>query len=200
MQPVAKSEKEFWRWFSDNEEYLFLFEENKDSILELLVENLKAVDSCLVCEVSKVIDGKREFVISAGGSKEHFPSVTKLVEFSPVLERWKITPFRPRMDNYLRLILQYGGRDFNPTLIWFDSRSEGRNFDLRLYHQEYTDELRTLFINGSYVLLDMILGEFDVTTRIRYIDHEKLPELPQEEGLKKLSELRRVFDEHKKRM
>ena len=102
------------------------------------------------------------------------------------------------MDNYLRLILQYGGRDFNPTLIWFDSRSEGRNFDLRLYHQEYTDELRTLFINGSYVLLDMILGEFDVTTRIRYIDHEKLPELPQEEGLKKLSELRRVFDEHKK--
>lgn len=52
-------------------------------------------------------------------------------------------------------------------------------------------------MNGTYVLLDMALGEYDVMTGIRYIDHRELPDDPEALGLYRFEDLRTVFDEYK---
>ena len=64
-------------------------------------------------------------------------------------------------------------------------------------HANYSDEIRNLLVNGTYVLLDKASGEYDVMTSIRYIDHRELPDDPEAQGLYKFEDLRTVFDEYK---
>lgn len=66
-----------------------------------------------------------------------------------------------------------------------------------VYHPDYSDEDEALFINSTYILLDMALGEYDVMTGIRYIDNQRLPEDGDYSDLYKFEDLRRVFDECK---
>ncbi len=80
------------------------------------------------------------------------------------------------------------------------SRVEGGNFDLVLYHRDYSDEIRNLLVNGTYILLDMALGEYDVMTGIRQIDHRQLPDQPEAAGLYRFKDLRSVFDEYKSKI
>ena len=57
--------------------------------------------------------------------------------------------------------------------------------------------MKDLLVNSTYILLDMALGEYDVMTGIRYIDHQQLPSEPEAAGLYKFQDLRSVFDSNK---
>ena len=139
----------------------------------------------------------REFVISADGIRGIFPSVVALVNAAPDLKRWHVIAFRPRMDDYTRFSLEYAGEKFDPKSIWFYSRIEGGSLDVIFYHQSYSDEIRNRIISATYILLDMAIGEFDVVTGIRYIDHQQLPRNPEAEGLRPFHDIRAVFDDFK---
>jgi len=160
--------------------------------------NLSAYKEGIVFEISnKLINGRREFIISADGIKELFPAVQSLRAAAPEFKRWSIIAFRPRMDDYAGFKLDYAGKEFDPAKIWIYHRVQDGHFDLIVYHPEYSEEERNAFISGAYILLDMALGEYDVVTGIRYIDHKKLPDNPSSEGLRPFSELRKIFDEYK---
>ncbi|MDH5633906.1 MAG: hypothetical protein OEZ10_13085 [Gammaproteobacteria bacterium] len=199
MGLFAKETKEqiFWKWFQKNQTKISQFEKNREPILDEITEQLAKYKEGITFEVSTEKSGKREFIISADGIKELFPSVEALAVAAPKLEKWDIVAFRPRMNDYAQFNLNYAGKEFVPSEIWIYTRVEDGNFDLIIYHPNYTDEERNAFISGAYILLDMALGEYDVVTGIRYIDHQKLPSNPKEEGLKPFSELRRIFDEFK---
>ncbi len=190
-------EKEFWRWFSKNEKQIFSFEQNQDKVLDSISDALSKYQDGLVFEISQISEGKREFIISADGISELFPMVESLSQAAPDLERWTIIPFRPRMNNYASFSLEYAGKNHDPSKIWVYSRVEEGYFDLIVYHPEYSEEERDIFVSASYILLDMALGEYDVVKGIRYIDHQRLPENPIELGLKPFSELRLIFDKYK---
>ena len=74
---------------------------------------------------------------------------------------------------------------------------EDGHFDLVVYHSDYSDDTRNLLVNGTYLLLDMALGEYDVMTGIRYIDHQRLPEDPEANGLRRFQQLRQEFDDYR---
>ena len=188
----------FWKWFSNNQTRFEHFERDKDALISDLSEKIHAYKKGLVFEIGAKKDGVREFVISADGIKDLFPAVSRLAATAPKLTNWKITAFRPRMDDYSRFTVEYGGRKFDPKEIWFYSRVVDGHFDVILYHPLYRDEDRNLIISGTYILLDMALGEYDVVTGIRQLDHQLLPADPKAEGLKPYSELRTAFDEFKK--
>lgn len=128
--------------------------------------------------------------------KELFPHVIRLKSAAPVLENWEIIAFRPRLDNYSKFKLNYAGIELDPLNIWTYHRVEEGFFDLVIHYPTYTLEQRDIFINAGYILLDMALGEFDVTTGIRFIDHQGLPEDPESQGLAKFSDLRDSFDSY----
>lgn len=199
MGIFAKESKEdkFWTWFQKNEDKIFEFEKDQESIFDEISAKLNAYKSDVVFEFSMVKDGKREFVISADGLKDNLSAVEKLASAAPKMKRWEVIAFRPRMNDYAEMELVYAGKDLSPAKLWIYYRVKDGHFDLIIYHPEFTEEEKNLFVSGSYILLDTAIGEYDVVTGIRYIDHQRLPENPQEIGLIPFSELREVFDAYK---
>lgn len=190
-------EQEFWSWFSKNEKEIFSFEKDQEKVLDSLSDNLSRYQDGLVFEISQVTEGKREFIISADGISELFPNVEALSQAAPSFDRWAVIPFRPRMNGYENFKLEYAGKDLDPSKIWIYYRIQESSFDLIIYHPEYSEEERDIFISASYILLDMALGEYDVVKSVRYIDHQRVPDNPIEVGLKPFSELRSIFDTYK---
>lgn len=202
MMPMGVFAKEtgeqiFWEWFQRNESRIYQFENNKEQILNEISEQLSKYKEGVVFEISQEQNGKRVFILSADGLKELFPAVQALKDSAPRLEKWSIVALRPRMNDYARFKLVYAGKEFDPANIWIYHRIQDGYFDLIIYHPEYSEEERNVFISCAYIFLDMALGEYDVVTGIRYVDHQRLPERPEEEGLMPFSELRHIFDEYK---
>src|ERR1700733_10250810 len=97
---LFKSDKqtEFWKWFIKNQEAIYHFEDDQETIFGQLSEKLKAINANLAFEFSPVRkDGTREFCISADGVKASFPDVIALVEKAPDLPSWEIYAFRQRV-------------------------------------------------------------------------------------------------------
>jgi hypothetical protein len=86
------AQEKFWSWFLQHEPELFDFnpdqEAERERIFEQLASELRKVDPDLVFEFGPK-EPRREFVVSAGGLKRAFPAVTKLVDASPGLDRWR---------------------------------------------------------------------------------------------------------------
>lgn len=162
--------------------------------MDELSDQLHQIDENVVYEISSAKSGTRELVISADGIKESFPSVVELTKTAPEIPGWTITAFRPRVD-VKQFTLQYDGRDLAAKDFYFWLQYEDQNIDLILYVPGLTDDNRNDFVNACYVLLDMAIGEYDVTTKIRYIDNQPLPSNPDTEGLKPLTKLPKEFDE-----
>ena len=199
MGLFAKENKEqkFWKWFTKHETTIFEFEKDHEKVFDLISSKLNSYKENITFEISHVKDGKREFIISADGISDAFPHVESLVQSAPEFGLFSIIAFRPRMDGYEGFKLKYGGREFDVSKVWVYTRVEDGFFDLIVYHPDFNEQESNLFISGSYILLDMALGEYDVVKNIRYIDHQKLPENPVELGLKPFAELRKIFDKYK---
>lgn len=80
-------EKAFWDWFQANDERLYNFERDQEPTFDLLQTELQKVDKNLTFEFGPVENGRREFIISAGGIREAFPKVESLYATAPVLSR-----------------------------------------------------------------------------------------------------------------
>ena len=107
-QASASNEEAFWKWFVTNEPRLFAFESNQEAVFNALNKQLERVNGDLTFEFGPVRNGKREFVISAGGIKTAFPAVEALYAKAPALPRWIWVKFRPRrlpINN-----VEYGGK------------------------------------------------------------------------------------------
>jgi hypothetical protein len=191
------AEATFWKWFAKHQDRLEHFERDQEQLMDEVGAALKKYKEGLVFEIGALKEGSRDFVISADGIKELFPAVSKLAVSAPQMPGWKITAFRPRMDDYARFSLEYGGRKFDPKDIWFYSRIEDGHFDAIFYHPSYREEDRNLITSATYILLDMAIGEYDVVTGIRQLDHQLLPPDAKSEGLRPFSEFREAFDEYK---
>lgn len=191
------NEAVFWKWFGANAGRFENFERDQEVLMDELSEALNTYQSGVVFEIGAKQDGVREFVISADGLENLFPAVTTLAKAAPKLRGWTIIAFRPRMDDYAQFTLNYHGRKFDPKEIWFYSRIKDGDFDVIFYHPAYRDEDRDVIISGTYILLDMALGEYDVVTGIHQLDHQLLSADPKADGLRPFSEFRFVFDEYK---
>ncbi|MCR9231524.1 MAG: hypothetical protein NXI29_10980 [bacterium] len=184
----------FWFWFENNLHRFEHLEDQQEVLLPELGEQLQEVDEGLTYEISMPDEeGVRDLVISADGVKEAFPAVMLLIDSAPDLPGWTFTPFRQRMD-LAGCALQFGEQELTPDDFYFWLQTEDGAIDLIVYVPGLTEENREAMMGASFVLLDMTLGEFDVTLKIRYIDFQPLPENPEAEDLQPLSALPDEFD------
>jgi len=190
---MMSNEAEFWNWFIENRAQFDEFEPSQESVLDSLHDQLHQYHESLVFELSQPQEGIRELVISADGLAEVFPAVQRLCDAAPPVPGWKVTAFRPRMS-FAGLRVTFDDRDFDPNEIWFHPVSKDGAFDLILYVPTFPEEERSVVVDGCYILLDMALGERDVVTGIRSLDHRPLPPDPEAEGLLPFRELPEVFD------
>lgn len=154
----------FWEWFQENEETYFEFARaTREKEMNRLFKRLQKVNKHLAYEFSdELIDGKREFIISAEGITDAFDDVLELFGAAPELERFEIIPFRqPSSEG---IAISYGNVDVTWDDVFFTDDSG--NLDLTIYAKGFTDANKDDYIPALFILLDSVIGEFYVGTRI----------------------------------
>jgi hypothetical protein len=194
----ASPEAKFWDWFAANSERLANFEADQERIFDELAAELEKVHEGLTFEFGPEEPDGREFVVSADGIRERFPAVIRLVEAAPDLPGWKIIAFRqPKSMDYS---LEYGGYELSPDDIWFAAEPDGDRVGLNLYIKGLSRANERVATGAAFFLLDGALGEYDVETKIGFIEFKPLPSKPASRGLQPLRELPAVVQQMVQRL
>lgn len=172
--------------------------ENKDKqekLFDDISSRLHKIDENLVFEFSPIHENNiREFSISADGIKESFPAVMNLIAKSPKIKNWQFNAFRQRVPGD-DLTLNFGKFKIGYDDIYFRHSTSNNELGIELNIRNYDESAQMQ--NAIYVLLDGLLGEYDVTMNVDWIERVKLDE-NNIENLDKLTELRYLIDSRKK--
>lgn len=166
-------EQNFWNWFINHEDALFHFENDQDRVFGELTTELQKVNPDLVFEFSSIENGRRDFTISAGGIKSAFPAVEALYAAAPKLPRWKFFKFRQRHEP---TNLSYNGLTVSVDKVKFDLTPDGEKAHITLFLPGYSKAQQETYLGIAFLLLDQALGEYDVETRIGFVDIKDLSE------------------------
>ena len=191
---AGSPEKRFWHWFEKNQKMLFEFEKDQENIFDKLDAEMKKVHPDLTFEFSPVLEnGKREFVISAGGIKRAFPSVEALFDSTPNLPKWKFIKFRPRRNPLNDL--NFGGKSIKASEVHYKMFKDQEKVGLIIFLDGYNELEQEIYGNIGYLFLDEALGEYDIEMKVGFIEfHSRESEYF--EGSRPLRELSDNFDEY----
>lgn len=185
---VRKSREEaFWEWFKSNAPLIKEADSGHEPILDELYSQLSKVQKGLTFELGPKEDERREFIVSADGIKDRFPAVQRLVAAAPVFSDWEIIAFR-QPKGYDSTV-QFGDVNLSPNDIWFSAYPDGSLTGLSIYIRGLSNQNIQDLAGAAFVLLDSVLGEYALETRIGGIEWEPLPIDPEGEGLKPLKDL-----------
>ena len=173
----------FWEYFNEVQKKLLNLEElnirEREEIFRQLKIRLMVIDKNLGFEISRKSGLKREFVITANGVFDSFPTVRELVENAPKLMLWEIKPFKQRINETFGI--KIGNIDVSSSGIFFDITQNA----------EIPENYRREII---YQLLDGIIGEEDVETYIGIIeetDNKELTKFDKVDLINKVDNLKR---------
>jgi hypothetical protein len=158
--------REFWRGFLREEEAIYGGAEFGAGLKELI----ERVHPDLECDIGPVEGGRRKIVISAGGIREAFPAVEALAEGAPKLRRWDVVRYRQRRA--LRGKFAIGGLTLSPDMIRCEISSGGPGAGIVLYMPGYTHAEHSRYLALALLLLDTLLGEYDVEMKLGTIGIE----------------------------
>jgi hypothetical protein len=160
-------EQDFWNWFQKNEASLFDFEKNQEPIFDGLATAMHRVHPSLTFEFGPKEGNKREFVISADGIKDAFPKVFSLYATAPKLPRWTFIKFRPRREP---MNISYDGISVRAQDIKFKIDADGSKAGITLFVPGHTAQNHKTMVGIAFLTLDQALGEFDVETKVGFIE------------------------------
>ncbi|AEF99971.1 hypothetical protein [Methylomonas methanica] len=162
-------EEQFWTWFEKNEKMLFDLEKDRERVFDKLSKQMEKVHPDLTFEFSPVKEnGKREFIISAGGVKKAFPAVEALFSVAPNLARWQFIKYRPRRSPLNDL--EYGGKSVKSKDVRYGMYKDGDKVGIVLFFDGYSEKEKNVFGNIGYLFLDEALGEYDIETKVGFIE------------------------------
>lgn len=189
MTPVET----FWNWFETNNERLTMLAEYDEktqlAILDELQNQLSAYCEGLTYEMGEPTPQGRTLTISAEGDFDLFRYVDDLVENAPDLDWWEFVAYR-----------QPKGKDLKVTFDKYQFSTKEMYFQ-QLLNEEEPDilGLRVAIPNpveddddqlvGVYVTIEALLGEFDCTTLMGYLETTDIPKEPFKEGYRSLDDL-----------
>ncbi|NUP08834.1 MAG: hypothetical protein HOW73_22535 [Polyangiaceae bacterium] len=182
----------FWDWFVANEDRIYDFESNREAIFDEVGAAMRKVHPDLTFEVGVAgSEKKRDFVISADGIKDAFPAVEELYAAAPDLPRWQVVKFRPRVGT--GMTVEIDGVKVEPEKIRYRLSPEGGKLGIVLCMEGMTPTTDARFKQAGYLLLDGALGEYDVETKVGFIDFVG-PSTTRCEPDRHLADLARDFD------
>lgn len=176
-----KAEK-FWNWFDKNQnKFLFLSditESEKDNLMNEFLTELHKFNEDIYFEIGgHPEEEKVELVISAEGMVEHFPAVEKLTSFAPDYKNWDIIAFKPPMGTGFSL--DYRGKKFDPDKIIYiplTAKQDLKAVGFNVCYPDYEESEREIFVNGTYLILDTIIGEKSCALDIDHMEIIRTPE------------------------
>lgn len=191
-RPAESKEQSFWDWFTEKSDKLFFFELYQEKLLPETLVQIQTIHPDLVFEIGPEIDGKRDFIVSANGLKEAFPAVIELVRSAPQFDSWNIIPFRQRKPDF-DMEVEIEDVVLSPDDIVFDYDYDDNKVNLNVYVEDIDSEDSRVY-HIVFILLDNIIGEYDVEMKIGRIDIYTLDENKSTSHLHPLSDLPRIVD------
>ncbi|TWT25390.1 hypothetical protein [Planomicrobium sp. CPCC 101110] len=182
----------FWQWFEANgQSYYDLSDDKTEKLLYQLDKKIRKVNQDLAWEFSaELVDGKREFTVSADGIVEAFEDVIDLVKAAPELPDFEIVPFRqPREEEFSA---ECNGVKLTMDDIFYSHEigEETKLIHLCLYIRGLTAENEEDYISLAFVLLDTAIGEYNVGMNVGEIEFERYK---YNKGAKPLDTLKELF-------
>jgi len=164
----AKREDAFWKWFQANDSCLFSWEKDPESTFRTLTEQLGRINADLTFEFGPVVNGRRDFVISASGIKAAFPAVEALYSKAPTMSRWNILKFRQR-----RMPMQdieFEGKTVRVEDVRYLMAKDDDKIGLLLFFDGYNEREAAILDQIGYLFLDQALGEYTVEMHVGFIE------------------------------
>ncbi len=166
----------FWIWFEkNNQNYLFLndvTEEEKDRLMDQLLMELHKYCDELYFEIGgHPEDETVDLVITAEGIIEHFPKVEQLIDLAPDLKDWRFIKFRPPHGSGFST--EYRGKNFKPDKIIFiplNNKTDPSVVGIKVCYPDFSEDENDIFINGTYIMLDTLIGEKSTALNIDYLE------------------------------
>lgn len=179
----------FWAWFVAHADAL---RADKDVVktMETIGAELEKAHPGVFAEIGADGDN-RMLVLSVDGKKDLFPAVLEIFAARPTVSGWSIVAFRQRAKpGDQALNIDMGGKKIAPTDLRFVATPAGGKLDVVVYIPGYTtdEEMGSL----GFVLLDHMLGEYDVETKIGAIEFHPLTQAPRD--AKPFPELPKMVD------
>lgn len=189
--------KEFWKWFVKNEKYIYdTVAQKPNEIVQFIQNEIHKINPNLAFEIGTDLeDGLRDFIVSADGLYQLFPTVLKLEEFCPKqIKGWKILFFRPRRYRGNQSI---GIEEINLSYddIFFTYVEHHNHIDIDIYIKDYIEEDHR-FVHIYFLLLDSLIGEYDAVTMIGNTSFHDITEI-NKASLYGFRELLVIIDEFK---
>ena len=161
-------ESRFWTWFQRHVDALFMVKTGDESICDELAKELDRIDPRLTFEFGSVEAGKREFIITAEGDKDAFPAVIALGQAAPRLTRWTIIKFRPSRPDFTQVT--FANVTVDARTVEFVAEPDGDKTGLVISVPGLKATNDKAYERAVYILLDGMLGEYAVETRVGFID------------------------------
>lgn len=166
---------------------------------ELLTELHKYCDELYFEIGGHPEDSKVNLIITAEGAVEHFPKVEALVDSAPALKDWRFIKYRQPLG--LGFSTELKGKTFDPEkTIFIPMTSEDlpEAIAIQICYSDYNEDERDLFVNGTFIMLDNLIGELSTALDIDYLDVVQTPSNINEFDFMHVSELRYYIAEAKK--
>ena len=153
-----------WAWFEVHDSALYAVHTGAEPICDDLARRLQEINPDLTFEFGPPENGRREFVVSAGGIRDAFPAVIELANAAPLLKHWQVIKFRPPRPDVAKITV--AGISLDAASVLFRAEPGGGRTDLTLAVPGYHDTANHAFEQAGYLLLDGMLGEYGVETAI----------------------------------
>ncbi len=167
---VVPPEERFWRWFARNAKALFESRDPSDPVLAELQAQITRVHPLLVGVIDGIRqDGRRIFIISAGGKREGFGAVRSLAAATPRFNRWKIfmyVPGRIRLRDFTAGDI--GVRSSEVRALFYRGEPEGM-VRIQLLIPGYTPDRDDAYREIARNLLFDAIGEYELATKVESI-------------------------------
>lgn len=192
----------FWSWFTANAEPLTMLndldESRRNALLDEMQQHLTEYCDGLTYELGEQTANGRTLTISAEGDFDLFRHVVELVDNAPDVDWWEFVAFRQPKGKNLRVIFdRYRFETSKMAFMQLENEEEPDIIGLRValpdlpkdYKPRPDSEADDDRLVGVYVTLEALLGEFDCTTLIGYVDLCPMPKEPFKSGFRPLDDL-----------
>ncbi|HMF40296.1 MAG TPA: hypothetical protein VKQ32_06365 [Polyangia bacterium] len=161
----------FWAWFQKNAAALRA-DQNLRRTMGTISDELEKLDAGVIAEIGELRES-RELVISADGKRALFPAVQQIYSARPQVPGWTIVAFRQRAKP---MVIEMNGKRLDPKSMKVVAARDGDKLDIEVFVPGFT----TLEDLGaaSFVVLDHLLGEYDMETKIGGIEWAAIEKAP----------------------
>lgn len=191
----------FWNWFVSNSEQLTMLndiaEGDAQRLLDEMQHQLEQYCEGLTFEIGEQTNNGRTLTISAEGDFDLFRYVVELVDNAPDVDWWEFVPFKQPKGKGLKVT--FDKFRFDTTKMAFmqlENDAEPDIIGLRValpdlpsnYHPQPDDPEEEDRLVGVYVTLEALVGEFDCTTLVGYLEVVPMPAEPFKSGYRPLDD------------